>query len=65
MFNSINMKHAYDVGLKKTKPINQYTLSGEFIKEWKSGAEIYTVLGLNYRNISKCCYGERKKSVWL
>lgn len=50
----------------KSKPVNQYDLSGNFIKRWDSInlAEIY--LG-NKTHISECCLGKRKKSkgyVW-
>ena len=44
--------------LQETKdsiPIKQYTLDGEFIKEWKSAREIERVLGYNQANIRHCC----------
>lgn len=43
-----------------SKQINQYTLNGEFIKEWPSTKEIQRTLGIHHSNISKCCKGEHK-----
>lgn len=43
-----------------SKPIIQYSLNGEFIKEWPSTKEIQRTLGICHSNISKCCKGERK-----
>ena len=34
-----NTLHAYETGLKKTKPVLQYDLDGTFIKEFKSASE--------------------------
>ena len=42
-------------GLGHSKPIQQYDLEGNFIKEWESAAEVEKVLGFNHSNISKCC----------
>lgn len=44
------------------KPVLQYDLNGNFIKEWKSAREVYNVLKIQYKNISKCCKGERNKA---
>ena len=44
-------------GLGHSKPIEQYDLEGNFIKEWESAAEVEKVLGFNHSNISKCCLG--------
>lgn len=44
--------------LQETKdsiPIKQYTLNGEFVKEWKGAREIERVLGYNQANIRHCC----------
>lgn len=40
-----------------SKPINQYSLDGQFEKTWASGADIKRELGYAYENISKCCRG--------
>ena len=44
-------------GLGHSKPIEQYDLEGNFIKEWDSAAQIERDLGFNHSNISKCCLG--------
>ena len=56
---------------KLKKPVLQYDLEGNFIKEWNSGSEATIVL-TNYKNkcstlISECCNGKRKtayKFIW-
>lgn len=68
-----NMRHSiYQLGKKgsllgrfssshpRSKKIIQFTCSGEFIKEWCSGQDIQTELGVSKANISECCYGRRK-----
>lgn len=44
---------------KSSKPVLQYTLDGEFVKEWPSMHEAER-FGFSYRNISQCCKGEKK-----
>lgn len=44
----------------KRKPVNQYDLSGKFIKTWNSAAEIERELGYNNSGISKVCLGQQK-----
>lgn len=41
--------------IRSKKPILQFNLNGEFIREWKSIAEINTVLGYDNSNISRAC----------
>lgn len=43
-----------------SKPINQYTLDGEFVKQWPSMHEIERELGIANCAISFCCNGKRK-----
>lgn len=38
---SQNLLHSVDIGKRKIKPINQLTLSGEFIKRWNSGKDAF------------------------
>ena len=38
-------------------PVYQYTLDGEFVREWKSTAEIQRQLGYHHGNIWACCNG--------
>lgn len=47
------------VRAKHCKPVLQYSLDGEFIKEWESSAEIHKTLG--YNNIGRCCNGKVEK----
>jgi group I intron endonuclease len=42
-----------------SKKINQYSLNGDFIKEWKSSSEAGRVLNLESRNISGACSGDQ------
>lgn len=72
---SHNNKEAYRLGLKKSaitgrlgydnwnsKPICQYDLKGNFIKEWACSLEVKRQLGINASNITSCCRGERNKA---
>lgn len=45
---------------KLNKPIIQYDLNENFIKEWSSAYEA-NKYNFNNSGISKCCRGERKK----
>lgn len=44
------------------KPINQYTLQGEFLKKWSGIVEINQQLGFLPSGISSCCSGRYKSS---
>lgn len=44
---------------KLSKPVLQYTLEGEFVKEWSSTMEC-GINGYNQSNVAACCRGERK-----
>ena len=51
-----------------SKKILQYSRSGDFIREWKSAAEVKRVLDINNSNIIQCCKGKRKSSggfIWI
>lgn len=51
----------YGSRTKKTqKLILQFSKTGEFIKMWKSCAEIERELGLDHSSIQKCCIGKMK-----
>lgn len=45
---------------KLSKPLLQFTKSGEFIQEWPSASEVERVLEFYIQGISMCCRGERK-----
>ena len=42
-----------------SKPVNQYSLDGKFIKRWNSSSEIERVINLTARNILGACKGEQ------
>ena len=44
------------------KPILQYDLRGNFIKQWKNAREIERVLGISNGNICSCCKGNRRST---
>ena len=45
----------------KSKPVIQYTIDNEFVKEWPSIREVERELGFNSSAISRCCRGELKQ----
>ena len=54
-------------GYSRSKPILQYSKSGDFIREWKGASEVERVLGINNSHINACCKGKRKSAggfVW-
>lgn len=46
----------------RSKPILQYSKSGDFIREWKSAAEVERMLGIANSHIIACCKGKRKSA---
>lgn len=59
--NTYNNRHL-KAGKKHTKKVNQYTLDGEFVKEWPSIVAIQEELGFQKTSISQCCRNVRKKA---
>jgi hypothetical protein len=72
---SENELHAYATGLKigktymkgvvnemnsKSKTVNQYSLSGEFLKSWPSLQEVNRQLGFHHANTGACARGNLK-----
>lgn len=47
---------------KRSLPIVQYTLSGEYVQEWKSTKLAADSLGIYVSNIQACCNGKTKTS---
>lgn len=37
------------------KPVKQYTMDGEFVKEWQSIIDVENQMGYHHSNINKCC----------
>ena len=63
----IGKRHSEDTKMKMSKPIIQYTKEGKFIKEWIGTSEASRVLGIDRRNITRCCKGKLKSAggfVW-
>lgn len=50
------------IGKLKSIPILQYSLDGEFLKEWESGKIASETLNINYCGINNCCKGRYKTS---
>ena len=51
----------------RSKPITQYSKSGEFIREWQGAREVERMLGIGNSHIIACCKGKRKSAgrfVW-
>lgn len=53
---SRNEEHCCDM------PVNQYSLSGNFLKRWSSPRAIKSVLGYSDWSIKECCNGNRKQA---
>lgn len=47
---------------KCSKPVLQYDLNGNFVKEWPSTMEVQRQLGISNSHISNCCKGKKKTS---
>lgn len=65
---SENMQHAFKNHLivrkkgkdsSKAKKVNQYSLTGKFIRQWDCIADVTRKLGIRGYNISGCCKGKR------
>ena len=55
--NPLTLQHQIDAQHKK--PVYQYNLSGELLKEYSGIREAARQTGLIVSNISKCCHGKR------
>jgi len=49
----------YNINYSQSKPVLQYDLNGNFIREWPSMKNVEEELGIKYQNISSCCSGSR------
>ena len=59
-YNNNYGTHNQRMAEKKSKPVLQYTKSGEFVREWKSTHDVKRNLGYSNGNISSCCTGRYK-----
>ena len=50
------------IGEKLSKPVFQFTLDGEFIREWKSCYEVQRKLGYRQSYTNACCRGKYKQA---
>lgn len=48
------------VARANSKSVNQYSLSGDFIKQYPSAQQVQRELGFDNSHISRCCRGELK-----
>lgn len=62
VYNNTYEQRAERAAKKNLKPILQYDMNGNLIKEWEGGSEIRKVLGYNPTHIYSCCTGKRKTS---
>ena len=56
------------IGKKNSKPVYQYDLKGNCVKEWPSVQEIQRQLGFNHSHIIQVCNRQRKTAygyIWL
>lgn len=68
-FNVLKWKHSMTWKFWKdnhhSKPVNQYDLNGNFIKEWGWTREIERELWIPHTNISSCCLkNKHNKTCW-
>jgi group I intron endonuclease len=54
--------HVLSVVEAKSKPVLQYDLKGNFVKEWNSGAIAAKELNMYQSNINSCCNGKINSS---
>ena len=55
-------KAGYEMCKRMSIPVLQYSLDGEFIKEWDSAADVEREMNISRANISMCCKGQKKSS---
>lgn len=61
---SENRKHGVSIGLIKVKGkrVNQYDLSGKFLKTWETVSEAAKSCGTHTSHIASCCKGKFKQT---
>ncbi len=57
-----NIKHAYNIGMMRTKKIKQFDKQNNYIKTWKSIREAGETLGISESHIINCYKGQRKSA---
>jgi len=62
-YNNCHFMEMYENNSKAhCRPVLQYDLKGNFIKEWKSLTDANTILNINKSNICSCCNGKYRQS---
>lgn len=63
----LGTKQSIETIKKKSKPVNQYTKDGTFIKTWISAQQVKRELGIDNTSIGRVCKGTKKSAggfVW-
>lgn len=64
-----NINHAFKTGLSQkcpknfkalSKPVEQWTIDGKYVKTYPSTMEVERCLGIAHTNVSACCTGKMK-----
>jgi len=48
--------HKYGKDIPNAKPVLQYDLEGNFLREWECARQIERELGISFKYISRCCH---------
>ena len=57
-----NILHAYKIGSRQTKRIQQYDLKNDLIRNWSSIKDASQKLKISNGHICSCCKGKRKSA---
>lgn len=58
----LGTKQSIETIKKKSKPVNQYTLDGQFIKTWIGASQAMQELGIDKSSIGRVCKGTKKSA---
>lgn len=58
----LGSKQTLETIKKKSKPILQFTMEGEFVKEWIGASQVMKELGIDKASISRVCQGKKKSA---
>ena len=54
-------KMSAEAKIKMMTPIAQYTLDGEYVRDWNGATEVENTIGISHKQIWKCLKGYRKQ----
>ena len=60
--NSNAKKGKYGKEHPRSKPVLQFDLNGNFIKEWECATQVEKELGISHCHICQCCQNKRKSA---